>query len=353
MRLPERDDTSSPGPNHTDTVMVMRPGPGQGPGWSNGDNNAIASSSTSTGASSVQFRFVRRTIDCGVSSPSPTLPSMVCELSRKRRRRAVVSSRSAPAFVPVPVRLDLISDPSPSYRPLPLPLPQLDIHFASPSSVAPAPAPAHTLALAPQPALAVASSSTHRHSPLHRTINMPPILPSPLRLRGGGHARKSHPKEQRHANNRIRKHGSSSSGAGSGANRLPGPSNRKLRSAHPDILTDLDKLAAEERAVKEEISRLGLSLRDVEGDGNCLFRALSDQLYGDQSHHPDLRRWVCDWIMEHKEEMEFWVQVCTDGEQFEAYVERMRKHGEYDKYRCPSWFIVGSLVADKCFRTVC
>lgn len=154
---------------------------------------------------------------------------------------------------------------------------------------------------------------------------------SPLRLRGGGHARKQHPREQRRNAN----------GSGSGPNassnprkslnpnNTPGPSNRKLRSSRPDVLTDLDKLAKEEREVKSEISRLGLTLRDVEGDGNCLFRALSDQLWGTPNHHPDLRRWTCDWIADNKEEMGFWVQVCSlEGETFEAYVERMRKHGE-------------------------
>jgi hypothetical protein len=78
------------------------------------------------------------------------------------------------------------------------------------------------------------------------------------------------------------------------------------------------------------MSRLGLSLRDVEGDGNCLFRALSDQLYGEQNRHPEIRKLTCDYLETHKQDMEFWVlySSCLEGEDYAAYVTRMRKSGE-------------------------
>jgi hypothetical protein len=37
--------------------------------------------------------------------------------------------------------------------------------------------------------------------------------------------------------------------------------------------------------LKRRLEVLGLSMKKIEGDGNCQFRAVSDQLYGTQDHH--------------------------------------------------------------------
>jgi len=78
--------------------------------------------------------------------------------------------------------------------------------------------------------------------------------------------------------------------------------------------------------VKQEISRLNLALRDVQGDGNCLFRALADQLWGTQKRHVEVRKVVCDYLESHKESMEAFVKpFLRDDETFENYVDRMRQ----------------------------
>lgn len=33
-------------------------------------------------------------------------------------------------------------------------------------------------------------------------------------------------------------------------------------------------------------------IKDVEGDGNCMFRAISDQLYGNEIYHKELRKYA-------------------------------------------------------------
>jgi len=59
----------------------------------------------------------------------------------------------------------------------------------------------------------------------------------------------------------------------------------------------------------------GLKERPVEGDGNCQFRALSDQLYGSEAYHLDIRLRVVEQL-----------QACKDAYcgfvpgNFEAYV---------------------------------
>mmetsp|Transcript_115309 Transcript_115309/g.330981 ORF Transcript_115309/g.330981 Transcript_115309/m.330981 type:complete len:184 (-) Transcript_115309:95-646(-) len=52
----------------------------------------------------------------------------------------------------------------------------------------------------------------------------------------------------------------------------------------------------EENPSRERLARLlrrhGVKERDVAGDGNCQFRALSDQLYGSEDHHASVRQLV-------------------------------------------------------------
>jgi len=45
----------------------------------------------------------------------------------------------------------------------------------------------------------------------------------------------------------------------------------------------------------------GLKIIEVEGDGNCMFRAISDQIYGDQSHFDLLRQTCMSYIESEKE----------------------------------------------------
>ncbi len=37
------------------------------------------------------------------------------------------------------------------------------------------------------------------------------------------------------------------------------------------------------------LSRKGLTMKDVEGDGNCMFRAIADQLEGNENLHEKYR----------------------------------------------------------------
>ncbi len=60
------------------------------------------------------------------------------------------------------------------------------------------------------------------------------------------------------------------------------------------------------------------------GDGNCLFRALSDQLYGTPNYHFGLRTEICDWIDEHKERYEPFVE---DDRGIDVHLRNMRQLG--------------------------
>lgn len=146
-----------------------------------------------------------------------------------------------------------------------------------------------------------------------------------LSLRGGGKGRRGGGGKGRAG---APPRATANSGGTQSSHRRATRSTRTSRGA--SLLVDLESLSKEDAAVKQEIARLGLVLRDVEGDGNCLFRAVSDQLYGDQKRHPELRKLTCDFLESNEQDFEAWVKwgVAQEGESYADYVRRMRKSGK-------------------------
>ncbi|AFR97969.2 hypothetical protein C343_06123 [Cryptococcus neoformans C23] len=150
----------------------------------------------------------------------------------------------------------------------------------------------------------------------------------PYSLRGGGRPQKS--KARRNANNGPH---SGQSQSDRSSRRTTRSKARRANSPSSLIITSLEDIKSEDAAVKSEISRLGLTLRDVQGDGNCLFRCLSDQLYGTEKRHAEIRKVVCDYLDSHKETMEgFVVPFMKEGEKYEGYVQRMRQSKQFGSH---------------------
>lgn len=77
-----------------------------------------------------------------------------------------------------------------------------------------------------------------------------------------------------------------------------------------------------ERRFIEALARKGLHVIEIEGDGNCLFRAISHQLYLNEDHHEALRRQCVEHLVYHKKRFSLF---CT--EDFEEHVKEMSKVG--------------------------
>ncbi|CDI78559.1 OTU-like cysteine protease domain-containing protein, putative [Eimeria praecox] len=71
--------------------------------------------------------------------------------------------------------------------------------------------------------------------------------------------------------------------------------------------------------------------RECEGDGNCLYRAFSDQLYGSQEHHLFLRKLAVDVMLRCKDTFEAFVDE-SEGP-FERWLQTKRTYGEWADYR--------------------
>ncbi|KAL4088458.1 hypothetical protein PRIC1_012878 [Phytophthora ramorum] len=80
------------------------------------------------------------------------------------------------------------------------------------------------------------------------------------------------------------------------------------------------------KLMRKQLATVGCKLHEVEADGNCLFRALGDQLYGDQHRHEDIREKIVTYLEQHRDDFEPFME---DEEKFEKYCERMREDGTW------------------------
>ncbi|EJF55904.1 cysteine proteinase [Dichomitus squalens] len=78
--------------------------------------------------------------------------------------------------------------------------------------------------------------------------------------------------------------------------------------------------------LNEQLRQLGLYAAHTIGDGNCLFRALSDQLYGSPSQHLKLRADICYWIEAHKER---YAPFVEDERGLDHHLSCMRQQATY------------------------
>ena len=62
-----------------------------------------------------------------------------------------------------------------------------------------------------------------------------------------------------------------------------------------------------------------MRIKEIEGDGNCLFRAISDQIYnGNPNHHHMIREACMNYI---EMERDFFINYIEGGdEEFDNYV---------------------------------
>lgn len=70
----------------------------------------------------------------------------------------------------------------------------------------------------------------------------------------------------------------------------------------------------------------GLVIKEVKGDGACMFRAVADQVYGDEEMHDSVRRLCMDYIAKNRDHFS---QFLT--EDFDDYLQRKRQ------VRADSW----------------
>ena len=74
----------------------------------------------------------------------------------------------------------------------------------------------------------------------------------------------------------------------------------------------------------KQLDLFGLKVAEVDSDGNCLFGAIADQLFGSEAKKDELRQKTCDFMAENKEEYKFFLEDDMD---FDHYCKNRRKDG--------------------------
>ncbi len=83
-----------------------------------------------------------------------------------------------------------------------------------------------------------------------------------------------------------------------------------------------------------QLARIGLALKDVVGDGNCCFRALSDQLFGNEAQHNDIRQRTCQYMRQNRDQFQPFMAALLDDDETadRSFGKGGKQIDPYDKY---------------------
>jgi NACalpha-BTF3-like transcription factor len=84
--------------------------------------------------------------------------------------------------------------------------------------------------------------------------------------------------------------------------------------------------AFDTRELNNVLADDGLTIHVIDGDGNCLFRSIADQITGDQELHMAFRTRIMKYIKDHADHFRLFME---DDESFEAYMDRMTQGEEW------------------------
>eukprot|EP01122_Echinamoeba_exundans_P002502 TRINITY_DN12443_c0_g1_i1.p1 TRINITY_DN12443_c0_g1~~TRINITY_DN12443_c0_g1_i1.p1 ORF type:complete len:417 (+),score=71.20 TRINITY_DN12443_c0_g1_i1:3-1253(+) len=73
----------------------------------------------------------------------------------------------------------------------------------------------------------------------------------------------------------------------------------------------------------EQLAALNLTIKDVAGDGNCLFRAIADQIEGDPNNHANFRARIVNYIRQNEED---YAPFIEDDRTLDAYLAEMSRN---------------------------
>ena len=80
---------------------------------------------------------------------------------------------------------------------------------------------------------------------------------------------------------------------------------------------------------KKQLSDLGLEIKQMLGDGNCLFRSFADQLDNDPARHLKYRKASVKYMRKFSADFSEFLSEEDLAEDFEQYLNRMSESGQY------------------------
>ncbi|KAI4318929.1 hypothetical protein MLD38_032582 [Melastoma candidum] len=89
-------------------------------------------------------------------------------------------------------------------------------------------------------------------------------------------------------------------------------------------IPDSTEASLDHERLSERLATYHLEELQIEGDGNCQFRAISDQLFRNPDHHKTVRKEVVKQLKHHKKFYEGYVPM-----KYREYLKKMKKLGEW------------------------
>ncbi|XP_058072028.1 OVARIAN TUMOR DOMAIN-containing deubiquitinating enzyme 11 isoform X2 [Magnolia sinica] len=98
------------------------------------------------------------------------------------------------------------------------------------------------------------------------------------------------------------------------------PHTPRVNGAIPDV----DDATLDHERLSERLATYGLAELHVEGDGNCQFRALADQLFRNPEYHKHVRKQVVKQLKHFEKSYEGYVPM-----KYKSYLKKMKRSGEW------------------------
>ena len=102
--------------------------------------------------------------------------------------------------------------------------------------------------------------------------------------------------------------------------------NKKERNAYRKKNKRNRKIDEEDEKFKKHLETLGYFIREVGGDGNCLFRSVSEQIEGNENNYQEYREKCINYMNENKD---VFAPFIEDDVPLDKYIEKMSQNGEW------------------------
>ncbi|KAH8506856.1 hypothetical protein H0E87_013597 [Populus deltoides] len=89
-------------------------------------------------------------------------------------------------------------------------------------------------------------------------------------------------------------------------------------------IPDVNDATLDHERLSERLATYGLEELQIEGDGNCQFRALADQLFRSPDYHKHVRKKIVKQLKHFRKSYEGYVPM-----KYRSYVKKMKKPGEW------------------------
>ncbi|KAM0842080.1 hypothetical protein ACQ4PT_058589 [Festuca glaucescens] len=89
-------------------------------------------------------------------------------------------------------------------------------------------------------------------------------------------------------------------------------------------IPDFNNATIDHESLLERLGTYGLAEYQIEGDGNCQFRALADQIFRNPDYHRHVRKAVVKQLKEFRKHYEGYVPL-----DYKVYLKKMKRSGEW------------------------